>query len=374
MAEKKTQKAVTKEMWKRQVWKLPWLLLIPIGLLLPKLAGQYPDFIETQYAQGLYPKISDALGGASASLPGSIAELIVYLLVALLVGCVILLITHLLQRRQKLVRLVSFLLSLCIAAGVMINLMYWLWGFNYARPTLGTQMNLEVKSRSYSELKLLCDNLSSEANQLRSVVSEDENGIFKLTDDITSYFRELPAAYASLGQAYPMFSRKTYPAKSVYASEAMSYAGISGIFIPYTAEANVNVHQPPLLLLSAAAHETAHYLGVAKEDEANFVAYLACMQSDIPSIRYSGVMLALIHATKKLKEVDENAFTLVRSTYSDGMIRDLENYNAYWDKHEGKIEEKVNEINDAYLKHNQQENGVESYGMMVDLLLAYYAQ
>ena len=30
-------------------------------------------------------------------------------------------------------------------------------------------------------------------------------------------------------------------------------------------------------------------------------------------------------------------------------------------------------MNDTYLKFNKQEDGVNSYGMMVDLLLAYYA-
>lgn len=373
MSEKKTQKTITKEMWKRQVWKLPWLLLIPIGLLLPKLSAQYPDLIETQYAQKLYPRISDAVGQASSVLPGSIAELIVYLLAAFAVGLVILLLAHLLQRRQRLVRLVSFILSLCIAVGVGINLMYWMWGFNYARPTLSTLMQLEVKERSSEELEALCRKLTDEAIQLRSVVSEDANGVFKLTDDITTYFKLLPDAYTQLGQTYPLFARKTYPPKSVYASEAMSYAGIAGIFIPFTAEANVNVHQPPLLLLSAGAHEMAHYLGIAKEDEANFVAYLACLNSDIPSIRYSGVMLALIHATKKLDEVDSSAYTILRASYSDAMIRDLKSYNAYWDAHEGEVEETFDKMNDSYLKHNQQENGIKSYGMMVDLLLAYYA-
>lgn len=373
MKENKTQKTITKEKWKAQLWKLPWLLLIPIGLLLPKLTAQYPQFIEERYSQKLYPGISDAIASLSSALPGSIAELIVYLLIAFAVGLIILLFAHLLQRRQRLVRLVSFILSLGIAAGVLINAFYWIWGFNYLRPDLANQMQLEVKERSKEELEALCQKLANEAIQLRSVVAEDENGVFKLTDDITTYFKLLPDAYAKLGQAYPMFSRKAYPPKSVYASELMSYAGIAGIYIPFTAEANVNVHQPPLLLLSAGAHEMAHYLGVAKEDEANFVGYLACMHSDIPSIRYSGAMLALIHATNKLQDIDSSAYTILRASYSDGLIRDLNSYNAYWDAHEGELEEKVNDMNDAYLKHNQQENGVDSYGMMVDLLLAYYS-
>ncbi len=371
---RRSNSSVTKELWKRQVWKLPWLLLIPIGLLLPSLSAKYPGFIETQYSQKLYPKISGALGGLSAALPGSIAELIVYILIAFAVGMVILLLTLILQRRQRLVRLVSFILSLCICVGVAINLMYWLWGFNYSRTDLSERMNLKIEEHSTEQLETLCLRLSQEAKMLRNGLEEDETGVFKLKYDIPTCFSMLTDAYSRLGQAYPIFSAKTYPPKTVYASEAMSYAGICGIYIPFTAEANVNIHQPPLLLLSSGAHEMAHYLGTAKEDEANFVGYLACLHSDDPSIRYSGIMLALIHAGNQLNDADSMAFTLLRATYSDAMLRDLSAYNAYWDKYEGKVEESIDKLNDNYLKHNQQSDGVKSYGMMVDLLLAYYDQ
>ena len=51
--------------------------------------------------------------------------------------------------------------------------------------------------------------------------------------------------------------------------------------------------------------------------------------------------------------------------------RDLRGYNEYWDRYDGQVEAAVDQLNDGYLKHNQQESGVKSYGMMVDLLLAW---
>lgn len=370
----KAEKNVVRDMWKRQLWKLPWLLLLPIGLLFPVLAEKYPQFINEKFSLGLYPKISDALGQATAPLPGSVAELVLYILAALLLGFVILFLVHLLQRRARWVRITSFILNLGIFAGVMICLMYWLWGFNYARPTLYEMMALDVKERPVEQLESLCLSLTDEAVALRRQVSEDTAGVFTLSQPPRYYFENITKAYDALGREIPLFARKVYPAKQVYASEALSYAGISGIFIPYTAEANVNMRQPTLLLLSAAAHENAHYLGIAKEDEANFVSYLACLRSTEPSVRYSGVMLALIHCTNQLQDADAARYAAVRNRYSEAMVRDLVAYNQYWDDHEGKIEETMDQINDAYLKHNRQEAGVKSYGMMVDLLLAYEDQ
>ena len=61
------------------------------------------------------------------------------------------------------------------------------------------------------------------------------------------------------------------------------------------------------------------------------------------------------------------------ATYDEGLVRDIRNNNAYWDSFEGPVEEAATKLNDNYLKFNQQENGVKSYGMMVDLILAYFA-
>ena len=85
-------------------------------------------------------------------------------------------------------------------------------------------------------------------------------------------------------------------------------------------------------------------------------------------------MLALINSANQLYKCDKQLYDrLVSEYYSEAMLRDIADYNKYWDTYEGPIEEAVDNMNDTYLKFNKQEDGVNSYGMMVDLLLAYYA-
>lgn len=357
--------------WPHQIRRLPWLLLIPLGFSLPRLAARYPLAVEW-YAERIYPHISGLLGAVSGLFPFSLAEFILYAAVPAAAGAGLAYLFLCLMRRIPLVKLTSFFLTLAIASGVLLNAFYLAWGFNYTRPTLYQLLDLPVRERPAGELKGLCQALCLEAASLRTQVMEDEKGVFTLPGGYRTYLEKIPRAYQALGQKLPLFSQEARPAKGVIASEGLSRAGIAGIYIPYTAEANVNVHQPPLLLLSSAAHETAHYLGVAKEDEANFVAYLACVESDDPSIAYSGAMLALINCANKLFAADPAAFLDVRRSYSEGMVRDILHYNAYWERYEGAVEEIINEMNDSYLKHNRQENGVKSYGLMVDLLLAWH--
>lgn len=362
-----------KQTWPYQMKRLPWLLLIPLGLWIPRLANRYPQAAEW-YSGHIYPTISHAIGALSGLVPFSVAEIAICTLVLGLGGAVIVYFVRWLMRRIPLVRLASLLISLAIAGGVLLNVFYPIWGFNYARPTLYELLELPVQERPVEELQVLCQTLCEKAVVLREQVAEDTAGVYTLPQGWRVGFAKIPQAYEALGQRLPIFSQKVRPAKGLMASVGMSYAGLAGIYVPFTAEANVNVHQPTLLLLSSAAHESAHYLGVAKEDEANFVAYLVCVESDDPAIAYSGVMLGLIHATNKLNKVDPEAFAAVRETYSDGMVRDILAYNAYWESYEGALEEAVTEMNDTYLKYNQQDSGVQSYGLMVDLLLAWYSQ
>lgn len=370
---KNSTKKQNQQEWYRLLYMLPWLLLLPAGILLPRLAADHPQWIEEYYAGIIYPFISRWMGRINSLVSISIAECIIFALAISLVVLTLVYLYRLLWRKIHPAAFLRYLVSVCILAGVLLNLFYVMWGFNYARPTLSALLSLPVENRSTEELEQACLRLSAKAAELREEVSENEDGVFVLEGTLAENFEKIPAAYAALGLEIPLFSRRTFPAKGVFSSVGLSYAGISGIFIPHTGEPNVNTDQAPLLLLSAAAHETAHYLGIAREDEANFVSYLACSYSADPSVQYSGTMLALIHCGNKLYAADKDAYSALYDTYTDGMRRDLKDHNAYWKSFEGPVEEAATNLNDNYLKFNQQEHGVKSYGMMVDLILAYFA-
>lgn len=348
------------------------LLLIGLGVALPRLAALSPESVETLFSNGLYPAISFAFGTVTGLLPFSLAEVLLVGGSFLLVLLVLQKLWQLLKRRLPLKRLLRFLVTLFIIFGVLLNAFYFTWGFNYARPKLAKLMSLPVKERSAEDLNGLCDSLLTKAISLREQVPEDGDGVFALEGGYREEFKKIPSAYANLGNNNALFARSVPVAKGVFFSDALSKAGISGIYIPFTAEANVNVGQPPLLLLAAAAHESAHFCGIARENEANFVAYLACTASDDPSVAYSGTMLALINCGNALNEADPELYDSLRDRYSDAMDRDLADYREYWDAFEGPVQETMDKVNDNYLKYNLQESGVKSYGEMVDLMLAYY--
>ncbi len=374
--EKKTSNVrltITK-VWKRELVRLLWLLLFPLAVLLPRLVSRYPLAVEQIFGQRVYPAVNAILRTIFGIVPFSVAE---WLLYALVVGIPVLVLTMLVRtvlKRVSWLRFTRFLITLLIIGCIAFNGFYFLWGFNYSRPGLSYRLGLDVHERPVEELTALCYALSREANALRGQVPEDARGVFMLPDGIQSSFDNIPEAYRALHRTLPQIGANAARPKTVTLSTGLSWAGISGIYIPFTAEPNVNVDQPALLIPSSAAHESAHGLGIAREDEANFAAYLACMASDDTAMRYSGVMLALIHSGNQLYKADRDTYAALYQTYSAGIQRDLLDYDAYWTAFEGPVEETMTKVNDGYLKYNQQESGVRSYGEMVDLLLAYFEQ
>lgn len=51
---------------------------------------------------------------------------------------------------------------------------------------------------------------------------------------------------------------------------------------------------------------------------------------------------------------------------------DLSANNAFWNSYESTLSEVSDQVNDTYLKLNGQEQGVQSYDRMVELVVAFF--
>jgi hypothetical protein len=304
-------------------------------------------------------------------VPFSIAEFILY---GFVIGVSSLMIVRIVQfalRRIHFRILAGSVVSILLIIAVILNLFYITWGFNYFRVPLYQRMDLEIKQRSVDELEAFVRMTARDSRALRDTLREDANGVFSPEENTAELFDRIPQAYNALSAELPFFQPDPTRAKQIFWSRALSWQGISGIYIGITAEPNVNADQPPLLLYEAAAHEMAHQTGIASENEAEFTAYLACLHSNDPSIRYSGLIYALIVSGNALYKADSQRYLDAAETYGDAIWRDLTAYNQYWAAFDGEVRESADRRNDAYLKHNAQPSGILSYGESVDLLLAF---
>ena len=81
--------------------------------------------------------------------------------------------------------------------------------------------------------------------------------------------------------------------------------------------------------------------------------------------------MGLLYALPKLRSADREAYARVTETLSDRVRADINAYYDHWEKYEGKTADISSSINNAYLVINGEDDGVKSYGKVVDWLLAY---
>ena len=349
------------------------LLLLPAGAVLlwiSRSASGWADW----YAQTVYLPLSSLLSGITDLVPFSLAELLIvagggtalFLTARSLWRAV----KYPLQRRRL---LGATALNLGTAASIIFFLFVLLCGINYSRTPFSEKSGLTVRPSSAEELSALCQELIQEANRLRADLPEDENGVFCLSQSIRQTGELCRQAFLALAEEYPALEGGTVPhPKPILLSRLFSCTNITGVYVPLTMEANVNVDIPDAELPATMCHELSHLRGYMREDEANFIAYLACRQAPSAELRYSGVRFALVYAMNSLYASDREACTLLREQYSPGLERDMVYSAWYWSRFDGIVAAASTQINDAYLKANRQDEGVKSYGRMVDLLLADY--
>jgi IMP dehydrogenase len=121
-------------------------------------------------------------------------------------------------------------------------------------------------------------------------------------------------------------------------------------------------------------HELSHFKGFMREDEANFIAYLACNSSDSAEFKYSGKLNALIYTLRALNDhATVSEYMAVYDLIPDQIKAEIIYNNLYWYERTTPVTTMAKAANDQYLQANAQADGVSSYGRIVDLLLAEYA-
>lgn len=352
---------------KKAVVKLIVIGMVPLLIIINLLSKKFPNFIEGNYSKGINKPVRQLLSFISGIFPFSVAEFLLPILVIILIFLIVRLLISI-KKGGFLARL----LNLGLYLSSLYILFMFLWGFNYNRLSFEKISGLEVQNSSQEELYKLCENLIQRASLLREDVKEDSNGVMTIEGGHKEVFSKASQGFLNLSDQYPELAGKYGKPKGILISKPMSYTGITGIYIPYTGEANVNVNIRDFMLPATTTHEMAHQRGFAREDEVNYIAYLACTANDDPQFKYSGVMLALINSMNALADVDYEGYKELSTKYSPGMKRDIIDNMDFWAKYEGKVEKISNSINNTYLKSNGQNDGVQSYGRMVDLLLAEY--
>ena len=347
------------------------LLLLPLAIGLQWLSARSPELVETLYSRVVFPPLVAALSSSSSRLPFSLAEIGLAcagpVLVLVLIWTGRALLRGKGHRWQILAR--TGVVGLLVA-GAVYALFLIAWGLNYQRASLGRSAGLPVRPSDRSELAALSADLVNAANRLRDGLPEDEHGAMRLAGGPRVALSRAAPGVAALINRFPWLPRPSVNPKPAWASPLLARLGIGGFYSPLTAEATVNVEIPSSEVPFSAAHEVAHQLGFAREDEANYLACLVCRLHPDADFRYSGAFVASRHVQRALSSVDRAEARVLESRRSPAVRRDMAALATWVARYRGPAMTAFNRANDAYLRTQGQKDGTRSYGRMVDLLLA----
>ncbi len=355
----------------------PWItsLLLPFGYGIFWLAGWDPELVERLYAERVFPPVSRLISWPARLLPWSLGELLLILILAGMVLSLIGFVRGLMARTPDFPWMLLLLKragGLFGLAGVLYASFVLLWGLNYLRPPIANTLEWPSEPPNVVELQGLCEALALDANQLRKELPSDERGVLRVDRQFVLDRRN--DGYERLrGQLMPVLPASMHePSRPKIAifSPLMSRSLTYGMYLPWTGEALLNGSTPAPALPFSVCHEMAHQHGIAREDEANFIGYLACRLHPDPLFRYSGARAVLGEAMAQLWAVAPEAAKAIRASLTRDVLADEAAEAAWLHLHKGRFSRAQGRVYDGYLKAQGQVDGVRSYGRVVDLLIA----
>lgn len=360
-------------------------LLLAAGIILTALAANV-DGLAQWYSRQVYPVWVNLWGRLCGIFPFSVAEILLYLLGAGFLLSLGRLIWRLiragkcgsrqskgqtpLSRRQI---LASWGSGFLLAAGVLYFLYVLNCGINYYRTSFSESSGITMETYSVEELTLVCRKLTEEVNERSGRVERDTDGVMRLDAEENGKVQERAVeAMQELGTVYPELSGYYPKPKPLLNAWILSVQKLSGVYSPFTVEANYNSAMTDYNIPFTACHELSHLKGFMQEQEANFIAFLAGITYDDPEFQYSSYLTGWIYCMNMLRDADEEAWEQVRSGLSGEVELDLQANSRFWARYDGAAAEAADRINDQYLQANGQKEGIKSYDRMVDLIVEYY--
>lgn len=330
------------------------LTAVSWGLL---AAARKADGFSEWYAGCVYPVLTGSLGRLSGLFPFSVVELGLYIVI---VYAAFMPIRFRKRPAAAAVRIFCFCALLFFLYTVNC-------GINYYRKPFSSWLNLETGKAGDQELYEMCSWLTDMVNTSRKEMEQD-SGSWKNQGEKGTVSMNM------LGETYPVLSGFYPQPKPVTVSWILSIQQCSGVYSPFTIEANYNRDMTAYNIPHTICHELSHLRGFMREDEANFIGYLACIDAPYPDFRYSGYFMGWIYAGNALAGTDPEAYRELYAMLDESVREDLEENSRFWNRYEGKTAEVANRVNDAYLKANGQQEGVRTYGRAVDLMLADFLE
>jgi len=365
-------------MWKRTFRRLHrWIpaACLPIWLVTLAAAVCHILFLYSRpFADWFNDRISAVCRSITAHLTGwipfSLAETLVLSLPVTVPALFLFILRKANRGRRYLIRAAAGLLALL---AVLYSLFVLTFAAGYRGSTLDTRLGFERQKVSAEELyetaKIVVERLNILANAVNFVQDVGSVRPYGHTETVAL----CQDAYGKLAGRFDFLPVLQAPVKQITLSSLMTYTHISGVYTYFTGEANLNTNYPDFVNVYTTAHEMAHQRGIARENEANFMAYLVCIGSEDLYMQYSGYLNMYEYLASPLYSASPELYYEIARSLDWRVQYDLQCYSDFFDRYRDNAAAEVSDaVNNTYLVLQGTAEGTRSYGMVVDLAVAYH--
>lgn len=213
-------------------------------------------------------------------------------------------------------------------------------------------------------------------NKLSSKMKRDSDG-----DLIKNYsYNECKAALRNISDRFTCLSGYYPSPKEIYYSDIMTQQYLAGIYFPFSMEANYNKLMYISNMPSTICHELSHLKGYIRENEANYLSFVACIESDNEFLQYSGYLSVFYYLlddieTYATEEEKTNMHKIDKRAYDDTIFVKEDVFNEIEEKSlvsTDTLSDATDKFIDSNLKINGVSSGMDNYNEVVRLLIFYY--
>jgi Protein of unknown function (DUF3810) len=343
-----------------------WLaILFPVQIIVFSLIIRQQAWIEKYYIPFIFNNITRFLRKITGWFQFSIGLFLLYFFVLCTICLFVKMLINLVQKKIK---ISAFFINVFCYISISYGIYMITWGLAYYRKSIAEIQYLDTKNIHFDEIKFLASSLIDLTNQTRLQIPDNE----ARADNFDYLLSHATQGYLILEKESEDLKYSTPSVKISFEKTILSYLNTAGIYSFFSGEANINSNSTGFEVPFTLCHEMAHQLGFASEEEANYVSYLACINNPKPIFKYSAYAEALQYTLRNIYEQDSTLYFQMKSTIDTAVINDFNYSKAKWNKYQLPALRKVSSgIYDLFLKSNNQESGIKSYGLMVELLIAH---
>ena len=363
-----------------KIHKKYWIVFIALlagSVLLNLFARVVPGFADG-YIKYIYPASVNTIGRINSLFSFSVGEVLIVIGILLVFVAIVLIPVGLIFTKGKIWKKVKGFYGFFL---MLLNAIFLIQTLNCFILYQGTTLESKMVSKEgyeITELIALREEIVKKLNELGIQLERDENGDLVYDEESLKY--KCMDAMKQLGEEYPQLQGYYPRPKKLFFSNFISQQYLLGIFFPFSMEANYNGLMYASNYPATFCHELCHLKGVILEDEANFYAYLACIQSEDIFLQYSGYLSVFYYVEEDLfYALDEEEYDKLTSVASYVYQDDIFVKEEIWDEIEEEaifetelVEEVSDDLMEESLNLNGVEDGIESYSRVVELMLAYY--